>query len=373
MFKSMTASQPNSNTNSDFEIRDFFLAPWGLSSEELPMHILWSGEFERLEIHTPKNISLVESHNFDLKNQNGEEHKPLIVSSDDLVTRGYFGLILSDKNKYDKPVKNNSIEICFYTNDGQTRSVEKTTRIIRPEIRVQEAPDQIYLSDDNVPDIIEIDMEYVGWGMAQVAVEAEAEGELVSEGDSLHHDLLKALLDTEFHKQDIEGLGDIPEDWKNETDVEVPQDEIEDIVQEMSELARSDAFSEEYESKELMQMADLLEESHKASESGSDISAVIYRYVETALLSSILDVVDSHPTENVSLDNPTTKIRTQARATDLEVTIRLRDSLDNEYQPENIKIEVVDDRNSEAGAFESEIVTNWDNYQVDPNEVFSDE
>lgn len=52
----MTASQPNSNTNSDFEIRDFFLAPWGLSSEELPMHILWSGEFERLEIHTPKNI-----------------------------------------------------------------------------------------------------------------------------------------------------------------------------------------------------------------------------------------------------------------------------------------------------------------------------
>lgn len=369
----MGTYQPASKTETNFELRDCFLAPWGLSSEELPMHVLWSGDFGKVEIDIPNELTLSEIHNCELGDDRKGNEEPITIGNDELITDGYFGMILTDENKYDDPVKKHTIEICFYSDNDEQTTIEKVTRIIRPEIRVQDAPDKIHLSDQNIPDTIEIDMEYVGWGMAQVAVEAEAEGELISEGDSLQHDLLEALLETEFHKQDLDGVGDIPDEWKNESDVEVPQEEIEDIVQDMSELARSDELSGEYESQELMEMADILEEAHESSESASDISAVIYRFIETALLSSILDVVDRHPTENVSLDNPTTKIRTKARATELEVVIRLRDSLENEYEPESIDIEIVDERDSEAGVFESEIITNWDNYQVDPDEVFSDE
>jgi hypothetical protein len=264
-----------------------------------------------------------------------------------------------------------NIEVIFSNEDSEQATLQKSTHIIRPEIRVQYAPDEVHLTDDNIPDCIEIGMEYIGFGMAQVAVEAEAEGEFVSEGESLLHDLLEAILETEIHKQDVDSLGEVPAEWKDESDVELPQEEIEDIVQDMSDLARSGELTEEYDSEELIEVAEVLEEAEEMSESDSGVAAVIYRFIETALLSSILNVVDRHPTENVSLANPTTKIRTKARTTELEVRIRLRDSLENEYEPEIVLIDIHDERESETGVFETEVTTNWENYQVDPDEIFS--
>lgn len=370
----MASVPSNSEVESDFEIKDSFLAPWGLSTEELPMHVLWSGPTEEISITLPPELEVVEFHNIGgLSEAELVEKDELRFSRGDLVTQGYLGLVVTDDNKYYDPVKRHNIEITFSNEKGEQTTLEKTTHIIRPEIRVQNAPDEIRLTDENVPDYIEIDMEYIGFGMAQVEIEAETEGEFVSEGESLFHDLLEAILETEVHKQDVDSLDAIPEEWKDESGIEVPQGEIEEIVRKMSSLARSEELTEEHDHQELMEVAEALEEAERMSETDSDVATIIYRFIETALLSSILNVVDRHPTENVSLDNPTTKIRTKARATELEVKIRLRDSLENEYEPETVLIDVHDDRESEAGVFETEITTNWENYQVDPDEVFGNE
>jgi len=370
----MASVPSNTETNSEFEIKDSFLAPWGLSTEELPMHILWSGPTEEILIKIPSEVEIVDIYNLDenaVEETNRDNEYRLAES--DLVTSGYIGLVLADNNQYSDPVVKHDIGVIFLNKDGEQAALEKSTHIIRPEIRVQDAPDEIRLTDESIPDSIEIEMEYIGFGMAQVAIEAEAEGEFVSEGESLLHDLLQAILETEIHKQDVDAMGEIPEEWKDESEVEVPQEEIEEIVRDMSNLARSEELTEEYGSEELMEVADALEEAEEMSETDSDVAAVIYRFIETALLSSILNVVDRHPTENVSLENPTTKIRTKARTTELEVKIRLRDNLENEYEPETVLIDVHDERESEAGVFETEITTNWENYQVDPDEVFNDE
>lgn len=370
----MPSPQSNKKESPELEIRDSFLAPWGLSGEELPMHILWSGSTERIEINLPAELDVIEIHNIDLeKRDTVTKNGKIQLSDDDLVTPGYLGFVLADENKYSEPAIEHNIEITFSTGGEQQSNIEKTTNIIRPQIRVQNAPDEIELTDDEIPDSIEIEMAYIGFGMAQVAVEAEAGGEFVSEGESILHDLLEAILETEVHKQDVDAMGPVPDEWEDDSDVEVPQEEIEGIVKEMSDLARSDEFTGDYESQELMEVAEVLEEAEKQSESDSDIAAVIYRFIETALLSSILNVVDRHPTENVSLDNPTTKIRTKARTTELEIKVRLRDSLENEYDPELVLIDVKDNRENEAGMFETEIETSWENYQVDPDEVFGDD
>lgn len=358
----------------EFEIKDFFLAPWGLSTEELPMHVLWSGSIDEIAVQLPTKLELVDFYNLDISsNDELIDDGEVRFSEEDLITSGYFGLVLVDYNKYSEPVKKYDIEISLLNKNGRNLNLERTTRIIRPEIRVQNAPNEIRLTDEKTQDSIEIDMEYIGFGMAQVAVEAQAEGEFVSAGESLHHDLLEAILETEVHKQDVDKMGEIPEEWKNESGVEVPQEEIEELVKGMSNLAQSGELTEEYDPQELIEVAEALEEAEKMSESDSDVAAVIYRFIETALLSSILRVVDRHPTENVSLDNPTTKVRTKAKATELEVKIRLRDSLENEYEPETVLIDILDERDNGAGVLEAEITTKWENYQVDPDEVFNDE
>lgn len=370
----MASLPSNTGKNSEFEIRDLFLAPWGLSKEELPMHILWSGPTQEISITLPPELELVECYNIEKQSEDELINENTISFSEaDLITSGYLGLVLVDKNQYSDAVVEQNIKVTLSNEEGEQTTLEKSTHIIRPEIRVQNAPDEIRLTDQNIPDSIEIDMEYIGFGMAQVAVEAQAEGEFISEGESLRHDLLEAILETEIHKQDVDAMGPIPEEWKGQSGPEVPQEEMEDLVKDMSRLARSEELTEEYDPQELMEVAEALEEAETMSEADSDIAAVIYRFIETALLSSILNVVDRHPTENVSLDNPTTKIRTKARTTVLEIKIRLRDSLENEYEPETVLIDVHDEREREAGVFETEITTNWENYQVDPDEVFADE
>lgn len=369
----MASIPPDQRENSEFKIKDTFLAPWGLSSEELPMHVLWAGETEEIRIRVPEEVEIVEIYNLEnVSDSSLRTDEEICLSEADLVTSGYLGLVLSDDNKYQNAVKKHNIDISF-SHKGEQTDLRETTHIIRPEIRVQNAPDEIWLTDDNVPDHIEIDMEYIGFGMAQIAIEAEAEGEFVSEGESLLHDLLEALLETEVHKQDVDSLGEIPEEWERDSDIEVPQEEVEGLVRDMSNLARSEELTGEYDSEELIEVAEALEEAEKMSDADSGVAAVIYRFIETALLSSILNVVDRHPTENVSLDNPTTKIRTETRTTELDVKIRLRDSLENEYDPESVRIGVHDERESDTGVFETEITTNWENYQVDPDEVFGDE
>jgi len=370
----MESVPSNSEPNSELGIRDSFLAPWGLATEELPMHVLWSGIAQEITVRVPPELDVVDFYNLSQDSSiDPSESNEIKFSEDDLVTSGYFGMVLADENTYSDPVMDHDIEVIFLDSQDERIYLNETTRIIRPEIRVQDAPDEIHLTDENIPDSIEIDMEYIGFGMAQVAVEAEAEGEFVSEGESFLHDLLSAIMETEVHKQDVDEMGEIPDEWGDESDIEVPQEEIEEIVRDMSNLARSEELSEQYDSGELMEVADALEEAERMSETDSDVAAVIYRFIETALLSSILNVVDRHPTENVSLENPTTKIRTKARATELEVKIRLRDNLGNEYDPETVLIDLLDERETKAGILETEITTNWENYQVDPDEVFGNE
>lgn len=370
----MASAPPHSDENRELEIKDSFLAPWGLPKEELPMHVLWRGSTDEISVEIPSEVEVVEVHNMgSISSDDATERENLRFEEDELATEGYFGLVLRDDNQYEESAKEHSIKIQFIQNGEPQITLEKSTHIIRPKIRVRNAPSKIHLTDDNIPDNIEIDMEYIGFGMAQVEVDAQAEGEFVSEGKSMLHDLLQAILETGIHKQDVDSMGPIPDDWKNDSDIEVPQEEKEELVRDMMDIARSDDLSEEYDSEELMEVANALEKAEGKTDADSGFAAVLYRFIETALLSSILNVVDRHPTENVSLDNPTTKIRTKARTTELEINIHLRDSLDNEYPGKTVEIDVTDEREEEAGVFESEIVTNWENYQIDPDEVFSDD
>lgn len=177
------------------------------------------------------------------------------------------------------------------------------------------------------------------------------------------------MIDAELHLQDVDELQEVPDEWTVDGDYEIPQEEIEELVRETREATTDESLLDEYDSDDLYHLADLLEKAEESANAGETPS--IYQYMEMMLLTSILDVVDRHPTENVSMNKPDIKIETKAKAREMTIECKLKDSMDNKYPSESIKMEVEDRREEGGGIFEAELVTNWENYQIDPDEVFA--
>lgn len=50
-----------------FSVDDFFIASWGLAHEERPMHALWSGDVDAIELHVPEPLDVQASHSVEGK------------------------------------------------------------------------------------------------------------------------------------------------------------------------------------------------------------------------------------------------------------------------------------------------------------------
>ena len=367
------------------DLKDRFIAPWGLANEELPMHLIWDGEVDKIIVKYPQDLDAVSAYNVDegeMDTQSDSGITELSVSEKSLTTEGYFGIVFSCPATYDDSIVRHNISVIFYKNESAVADWSACTHIIRPQIKFVKYPEKIVLSDKDEPEIgegefllnvneknnsIEVDLEYVGFGMAKVRMDARAEGNLISKEDSIYHDFVEAIIESEIHLQDIDDLEKIPEEWVVNSGYEIPHEEIEDIVRETREIVTDESLTQKYDSEDLFRLADILESAQKSAESGSGPS--IYQYIETMLLTSIMNVVDRHPTENVSLEKPNVKIETEARATEITLECNLKDSMNNKYDPAQIEMKV-DDRRQEGGVFEAELITNWENYQIDPDEVF---
>lgn len=375
--KSETQKQP-------FRINDSFVAPWGLANEELPMHLIWSGEFDKLSITYPSNLDIISLYNIEDEGLYTEKKGEMTIHSQDLVTNGYLGVVFVCPDICEESVIEYPIQVDFQKSDVKVESWSSKTHIIRPQIEIVDFPEKIVLVEESTIDPqenmavinttkqenrIEIGFQYVGFGMARVKVDAEAEGELISKEDTIYQDFIQSMIDAELHLQDVDELQEVPDEWTVDGDYEIPQEEIEELVRETREATTDESLLDEYDSDDLYHLADLLEKAEESANAGETPS--IYQYMEMMLLTSILDVVDRHPTENVSMNKPDIKIETKAKAREMTIECKLKDSMDNKYPSESIKMEVEDRREEGGGIFEAELVTNWENYQIDPDEVFA--
>lgn len=362
------------DSSTTFELDDSFVAPWGLAGEERPMHLLWSGPIKSLELQFAEPVDLVEAYNLvgDVDDfmctesrTGGVDVQNLVLHEDDFSTPGYLNIKFRIPQIYEEAMVGQKIGVTFHLTNGRTRKLEEYTFTIRPQIEAVDAPERLTLEDTSEIDSIDLKMRYIGFGMAQVGVEAEGEGELISQGESLYHDLAAALIASGIHEKESEQLGDIPEEWKQETGVEIPDKTLEEIVQGIRDLLSEGTALDEFDEKELRELAGVLEDGNEKYE-----ITPMYEHIEMLLLNSILDVVDRHPTENVQLSNPHTKVEIKSRMHGILVRYRLRDNHGNEYEPVEIPIEVEDTREN-GGVIEAEINTEWEHHQLDPDEILT--
>lgn len=372
--EAVVPSQP-SESEVAFNLNDSFVAPWGLADEERPMHLLWDGPIEAVELRFAEPVELIEAYNIDGEladyteteaHANGTEVQHVVFGEAEFTTPGYLSIKFRVPTIYEEAMVGQQVRVTFQLPDGTTHDFEEYTFTIRPQIEVVDAPDTVTLDDENGVDPINLTMRYIGFGMAQVKVEAEGAGELISKGESLYHDIAGAMIAAGVHKTESEHLEEVPEDWRQDAGVEIPEETLEDIVQGIRDLLAEGTALDEFDEEEIHQLADVIEEGEDQHE-----ITPMYEHIEMLLLDSILDVVDRHPTENVQLSNPNTKVQIESRMHGILVRYRLSDNHGNEYDPIEIPVDVEDTREN-GGVVETEINTEWEQHQLDPDDVLAE-
>lgn len=348
----------------EIELTDCFLAPWGLPSETRPLHVIWEGEPDAIQIGFVEPVEVLNIHNT-MSDADSYSDPTLVdgdvksfeIPCDELEVGGYLSAEFKVPKTFDEVMVGQKVAAAFIKEGERIDKWEDYTFTIRPKIECVGAPDSISLSSDEP---INIDMQYVGFGMAEVKVEAEAEGEIISEHESIYHDILDRLIETEIHKKNSERFEETLEEWEESENFE--EEKYEEFVSEFRESLQSREEFEEFEREELEEIAKILREGDEDKE-----TLGVYKAIELLLMNSIIDMVDRHPTENIKLDNPKTKISFDTEVNSITVFYHLRDVEGNRYDSLQVTIEVEDGQKDKFD-FSREIETNWENIQLDPDE-----
>lgn len=373
-------------SETDFNLTDSFVAPWGLAYEERPLHYLWEGTIDKIKIKFIQPVDILEVYNVrenpetyirEIEVNDSRNRKCLTISSEELLTPGYISAKFTVPELLDDPIVGQVVEAeFFYSND---KHIEKDLSFtLRPMIRVVSLPEKIQLNDEEViiysenyedgqksmeyPGVIEAQMEQIGFGMAQVEAEAWSEGELLSQEESVYQDIAESLRETGFTTEEPI-LREVPEEIRDESNVEMPESTVRGIVEDFREWLANDALLESFEADEIEDMLGFV----RAEDTDVDISA-IYKHFEYLLLNSILDVVDRHPSDNVQMKSPQTEIGIESPIRSFYIVFKLSDNLGNDYESEAIEVTVDDERDS-GGVAELELKTEWDEVEIHADEL----
>lgn len=371
--ESQDETNRDEENSSGFKRTEAFIAPWGLANEERPLHLLWSGEIKSLELYFTNPVNLLEGHNikdslsaYTSVEQVEDNHDitKITLKENDLVTPGYFSGKFTIPEIFDDPIVAQKITAVFTLPDETEDRWEDYTFTIRPNIQVDDAPDVHEIPEEGEPDPIEVDMQYIGFGMAQVRTKAGWEGELISKGDSIYHDMAEALVDSGLYEKETDDIPDVPEEWKEGAEVEIPQKEIEGFVREFREQIEGGNLEEMFEPEILDKLIAFLE----ADDEERDMSPV-YQQIELILLGSVLDLIDRHPSENVEMTNPQTKVEIESQMKGIMIKYELRDTVGNNYGGIEIPVDIEDKRPESNDLIEIGIDTDWEELQLDTDEL----
>lgn len=352
-----------------FSLEEFFVAPWGLANEERPLHLLWEGDIAGLELRIADPVEIVEGYNIQADISDFVKELPddeegyclLRISTSDLLVPGYFNAKFKVPKIFENAMTGQPIQAQFSLENGEKKRYDSRTFTIRPQLKLLDSPSEIELTEGDKSVTLPVHMQYIGFGMAEVEMSMEGEGDLISKGESIHHDILRAMAESGIPTKESPELGPIPEEWKQEHGVEIPDEELRDIGDEVRELAREDKLREEFDEATLERIVDALEE-------GEEHEAEIYDHMEVMLLDSILNAVDRHPAENVRMANPNAHLEIESRVREFVLSYDLKDKIGNEYKSIEVPINI-DDKRPNGGILEVDVETEWDNHELDPDEI----
>lgn len=313
------------------------IARWALPGENIPLHLKIEKEitFDRIIVHLPNDFQVVDLINIDKYSINDNDLTIYSVKKAKNAPSIFFGLAI----KYIKIPKDlkflSNINIEIVTTD-KTLSYNLECRIFRPFLKVNRAPEVIELVDGSKENKIELDLQYVGFGDITVEIQAQIGGNIVSQGDSLIHEVLLRL-----YEDGILNKFEEPNQHKSGNGLEIMPDFVNQVIQKIQEILDDGNLPIDLLCKEDIEKLKGYIIDIKKKE---NFSQIIFEEINSILLSILSDILEKNPGENIELANRQTRIKTKINAPieKINITIKYTDLMKNDYDPLILNIKVDD-------------------------------
>ena len=328
-----------------------YIAPWALAGEHIPFHFLWMPEpdLNNISVELPPKFSVVEVLNVG-KYSSEQEGRRIVIDCGSLKSNNYFGMVVRSMRKYRKTLVQFPINVSFISHDRVLAKRILKATVVRPKLKVVEAPEKLIIDDDvNPKKLFNLSVAHFGLGTAQINMRVTARAKTVSKTDSLYlmilQELCEEILEPKKHEE-VEPVSRgfrLDERWLQATTQEIASRIMKgNIPLEMKE---------EVTEKVLELLAD--------EKDRERILRAIYTRLRRLLLGALLYYIDRYPEEDIDL--PYGRISTifRSEVERLKIRFNYKDSIGNRYSPIQITIDVDDRRTNKEKIFQAPINVNW--------------
>lgn len=310
-----------------------FIAPWALSKEMIPFHIVWESEtiYDLIRVILPSNFKVHEFFNVDEFSIDGT-----VTLIKKLKTKNYFGVVVYSDEVYEFPVAKKEIIVEFLSQGEVKHTQSFMAHIIRPVLTVLNAPKTIILNEDIDPkNLINVSLKYLGLGTAKIRVEASHKGEMVSQTEPLFHYIMKKMIDQKI----LADARKEEEPQKSEA-VDIDPVAVAKLTEEVIERIKKGVVPPELNRESLVEFQQWMSNPVNAER----LMKFVYTEIEQLMVSAFLYCFERHPSESVELTDGVTNTVFRHKIKEIDMMIRYTDSLDNEYKPLEVTIQVDDQR-----------------------------
>jgi len=315
------------------------IPPWALPREDITLYIKLEKtmDFSKVVVILPDCMELKDMINVIDSNRSEDNVEVLKIWRSPSMGTDYFGLVIASKEPFQELATQPEIKIKLIEKNGYEHDHIAYARIFRPLLEIDQIPDEISLNDIDET-VIPIHLKFKGFGDIAVKIEADIAGNLVSEGGL-------SVIDRVFQGFLREGLVD--EEFKEQTDngVKINKQAFNNMMDELKQKLKDKKYVDELlNDKELTQ--DTIDWLKSFNESEQEkFMNVVHGTFEGYLIKKLTDLVARSLGSNVHLDSGT-KISTEIKTafTDLNLKIRYRDLMGNEYPPLEKMVKIVDKR-----------------------------
>ena len=322
----------------NMEIISKYIAPWAIANEEFPLHLIWKPNtcFDSIEICISPELVVNEVLNV----QNWEiANSKVHIKSKELLSPDYFGLILRAPNIFLELRKKLPIKIIFYNENVELDCKVLTANIVRPKIGVVNPVKQVTITEDtDLTKLFNFQVVHKGLGKVKVDLTAKAQGNIISQSDSLYFEVLEEIV------RDLEH-GELEEDGSTGEDIskmEISLDpiELQETTRHILERIEKGNFPNTVRKKMFQQLAEDLKDDGFRDR----LIRVIYSKIQRMFLSYILYYFDRNPHEDVDLPVGKIKVNLDTSITAINLEISYTDSYNNQYETIRTNVDINDER-----------------------------
>ncbi|MEE9506170.1 MAG: hypothetical protein V3V98_03395 [Thermoplasmata archaeon] len=320
-----------------------YVAPWALPGETIPLYVEWEptdDEDFRFRVELPEDSQFERATN--VKRMTKRKHRLYI---NELEGEGFFGIHFSPPRTQKRLIKTRRIIINrLVGRKVATRRVLRF-RTVRPKLELVKCPTEIVVTDRTArTKALNVKLRQLGAGFVRIEVSVYAGGRILSSHEDLIWNFLRAMIEKEIiSKEDLKRMR--MEYGLKEPTVEVSDQLIGKLEEEFRSLLETVPSLDEESG---------LEFASETIQGLKDIDPVkfielIVEQFELFLTGELIRALNKYPGDKSMLIGGRASASLSKSVDRIDVAIRYRDSVGNEYDPIECEIDVRDKREKFKG------------------------